>query len=133
MNALFVADYALTSQNGFIPTGIESADALKKVPGVETVSAVRGGEGRAFGSHVNVTAVDPQVTKVISLKWKDGSAATPGQLGANGVIVAKQYAKDQNLQVGSPIALLPAGRQDAASHVAGASSTRRRAARRSAT
>jgi len=111
VNALFVADYALTSQNGFIPTGIESAEALKKVPGVETVSAVRAGEGRALGHHVNITAVDPQVTKVISLKWTEGSAATPGQLGANGVIVAKQYAKDHHLHVGSPIALLvPSGK-----------------------
>jgi ABC-type antimicrobial peptide transport system permease subunit len=111
VNALFVADYALTSQNGFIPTGIESAEALKKVPGVLTVSAVRAGEGRALDHHVNITAVDPQVTKVIALKWKDGSAATPGQLGADGVIVAKQYAKDHDLTVGSPIDLLvPSGK-----------------------
>src|SRR5262249_4317840 len=111
VNALFVADYALTSQNGFIPTGTESAEALKKVPGVETVSAVRAGEGRALGHHVNITAVDPQGTEVISLKWTEGWAATPGQLGANGAIVAKQYAKDHHLQVGSPIDLLvPTGK-----------------------
>src|SRR5262249_61567388 len=94
-----------------IPTGTESAEALKKVPGVETVSAVRAGEGRALGHHVNITAVDPQVTKVISLKWTEGSAAAPGQLGANGAIVAKQDAKAPHLQVGLPIDLLvPSGK-----------------------
>src|SRR5581483_9262141 len=111
VNELFVADYALTSQNGFIPTGIASANALKHVPGVQVVSAVRAGDGRALGHHVNITAVDPQVTKVISLKWTDGSDATPGKLGARGAIVAKSYAKDHHLQVGSPIPLLtPSGK-----------------------
>jgi putative ABC transport system permease protein len=78
---------------------------------VEVVSAVRAGEGRALGHHVNVTAVDPQVAKVISLKWSAGSTATPAQLGANGAIVAKQYAKDHHLSVGTPIPLLvPSGK-----------------------
>ncbi len=42
---------------------------------------------------------------MIDLKWNDGSPATPAQLGNDGAIVAKSYAKDHNLQVGSPIEL----------------------------
>ena len=105
VNKLFTADYALTSQNGFTPTSIASEQALNHVPGVEIVSGVRAGEAEAFGSRVSITAVEPNVTKVIDLKWKEGSPATPGQLGQNGAFVAKSYAKDNKLHIGSPINL----------------------------
>ena len=49
VNAIFRADYALTSQDNFSPISIASANALKGVPGVLVVSGVRAGEGRAFG------------------------------------------------------------------------------------
>ena len=105
VNTLFSADYALTSQNGFTPTSIASEQALRGVRGVEVVSGVRAGEGEAFGTRVGLTAVEPTVSKVVDLKWKDGSAATPAHLGNDGAIVAKSYAKDHKLQVGSPIDL----------------------------
>jgi len=75
------------------------------VPGVDVVSGVRAGEGEAFGTRIGLTAIEPTANKVIDLKWKDGSPATPAQLGNDGAIVAKSYAKDHNLQVGSPIEL----------------------------
>jgi putative ABC transport system permease protein len=105
VNKLFTADYALTSQNGFTPTSIASEKALNGVPGVEVVSGVRAGEAEAFGSRIGITAVEPNVSKVIDLKWTEGSAATPAQLGQDGAFVAKSYAKDNKLSVGSPINL----------------------------
>jgi putative ABC transport system permease protein len=105
VNKLFTADYALTSQNGFSPISIASEKALNGVPGVVVVSGVRAGEAKAFGSRIGLTAVEPNVTKVIDLKWKAGSPATPARLGNDGVFVAKSYAKDHNLTVGSPIDL----------------------------
>jgi putative ABC transport system permease protein len=105
VDKLFTADYALTSQNGFTPTSIASEQALRKVPGVEVVSGVRAGEAEAFGSRVTLTAVEPTVSKVIDLKWQDGSASTPAQLGNTGAIVAKAFAKAHHIQVGSPITL----------------------------
>ncbi|MDX6486702.1 MAG: putative transport system permease protein [Gaiellaceae bacterium] len=110
VNKLFVADYALTSQNGFTPTSIASEKALEGVPGVEVVSGVRAGEAQAFGNRINVTAVEPNVSKVIDLKWQEGSPATPAELGSAGAFVAKSYAKDHHLHIGSPIVLkTPAG------------------------
>ena len=103
VNKLFSADYALTSENGFTPTSIASEAALRGRPGVEVVSGVRAGEAQAFGSRISVTAVEPDITTVIDVKWIAGSVHTPGQLGQNGAFVAKSYAKDHNLQVGSPI------------------------------
>ena len=110
VNKLFTANYALTSENGFTPSSIASEKALRGVPGVEVVSGVRAGEAQAFGKRITVTAVEPNVSSVIDIKWKEGSVATPAQLGRNGVFVAKSYAKDHHLTVGSPINLkTPAG------------------------
>src|SRR4029077_6910931 len=81
VNKLFTADYALTSQNGFTPTSIASEQALNHVSGVQVVSGVRAGEAEAFGGKVSITAVEPNVSKVIDLKWTEGSPETPGQLG----------------------------------------------------
>jgi putative ABC transport system permease protein len=105
VNKLFTANYALTSQNGFTPSSIASEKALNGVPGVEVVSGVRAGEAEAFGKRIGVTAVEPNVSSVIDLKWKEGSTETPAQLGHNGAFVAKGYAKDHKLTVGSPITL----------------------------
>jgi putative ABC transport system permease protein len=105
VNKLFSADYALTSENGFAPTSVASERALRGLPGVEVVSGVRAGEAKAFGSRIGVTAVEPDVTSVIDLKWIAGSPQTPEQLGRSGAIVAKSYAKDHDLHAGSPIAL----------------------------
>ncbi|HEV7556505.1 MAG TPA: FtsX-like permease family protein, partial [Kofleriaceae bacterium] len=105
VNKLFTADYALTSQNGFTPTSIASEQALRGVQGVTVVSGVRAGEAQAFGNRMGITAVEPNVAKVIDLKWQDGSPATPAELGTDGAIVPKSFAKDHALVVGSPIDL----------------------------
>jgi putative ABC transport system permease protein len=105
VNKLFTANYALTSQNGFTPSSIASEKALNGVAGVEVVSGVRAGEAEAFGKRISVTAVEPNVSSVIDLKWKEGSVDTPAKLGRNGAFVAKSYAKDHKLTVGSPITL----------------------------
>jgi putative ABC transport system permease protein len=105
VDKLFVADYALTSENGFTPTSTASETALRDEPNVEVVSGVRAGEGRVFGDRIGVTAVEPNVSQVIDLKWKEGSSAVPAQLGRNGSFVAKDYAKDHDLHVGSALDL----------------------------
>jgi putative ABC transport system permease protein len=108
VNKLFTADYALTSQNGFTPTSIASEQALRGVKGVTVVSGVRAGQARAFGSRIGITAVEPTMNKVIDLTWVEGSPATPAELGDDGAIVAKSYAKDHGLTIGSPIELTTA-------------------------
>jgi putative ABC transport system permease protein len=109
VNSVFRADYALTSQDNFSPISIASANALKGVPGV-LVSGVRAGEGRAFGKRIGVTAVAPDISKVIHVKWQAGGPETPGQLGRNGAFVPKAFAKDHGLIVGSTVPLeLPTG------------------------
>jgi putative ABC transport system permease protein len=111
VNSVFKGDYAVTATDNFSPISIDSANALKNLPGVATVSGVRAGDGKAFGHRIGVTGVSGDIAKVIVVPWKDGSQATPGQLGENGAFVAKSYAKKHHLSVGSPIAVeVPSGK-----------------------
>ena len=112
VNSVFRADYALTSQDNFSPISIASADALKGVPGVLVVSGVRAGEGRAFGKRIGITAVAPDISKVITVKWQAGSPETPGQLGNDGAFVSKDFAKNHDLKAGSTVVVeLPTGQK----------------------
>ena len=111
VDAVFRGNYAVTATDNFSPFSGASADALKNVPGVKTVSGVRAGDGKAFGKRIGVTGVSGDITKVIVVKWKAGSQAVPGRLGANGAFVDKDYAKKHQLSVGSPLAVeVPSGK-----------------------
>ncbi len=111
VNSVFKGDYALTATDNFSPISIASEQALTKVPGVNVVSGVRAGDGKAFGGRINVTGVPGDITKVIVVPWQQGSQATPGQLGENGAFVDKAYAKAQHLSIGSPLAVeVPSGK-----------------------
>ena len=105
VNKVFVADYAITAENNFSPISLSTEQAVRGVPGVTVLSGVRAGDGKAFGSHINVTGVDPNVGNVIKVDWTAGSQQTPAALGTDGAFVDKAYAKAQHLQVGSPIAV----------------------------
>jgi putative ABC transport system permease protein len=110
VDKIFTADYAITAQNNFSPIPTSAAQAAAQAPGVESIASVRGGDGRAYGKTILVTAVDPQAPDVLTLDWHDGSQAVLGQLGADGALVDKGYAKDHDLTIGSPLSLqTPAG------------------------
>jgi putative ABC transport system permease protein len=105
VNETFIANYALTASDNFSPIGIASASALGKVPGVAEISGVRAGDGRAFGSRVMVSGVDPAISRLIAIKWQAGGPQTPGELGSDGAFVPKDYASEHHLGIGSTLAL----------------------------
>jgi putative ABC transport system permease protein len=110
VSQLFVANYAVTATNNFTPISVASERALQGMPGVAAVSGVRAGAGKAFGSQINVTGVEPNVSQVIDAKWQTGGPQTPAELGASGAFVSKDYASAQHLHVGSPLSVLtPSG------------------------
>ncbi|MBV9414148.1 MAG: ABC transporter permease, partial [Solirubrobacterales bacterium] len=111
VNKAFVANYAITASNNFSPIGLASEHAGTTVPGVTAVVVVRAGEGKAFGSHINVTGVPPNASEAIKVDWQTGGPDTPAQLGNDGAFVSKDYAKAQHIQVGSPLSVeTPTGR-----------------------
>jgi putative ABC transport system permease protein len=103
VNDLFTGDYAVTAQNNFSPVPTAIGRAIAKSPGVVAAGSVRGGQGRAFGTNSQFTAVDPDIGQVIALDWKHGSQAVLASLGTTGAFTDDGYAKKHHLSLGSPI------------------------------
>ena len=107
----FHADYALTSEDGFTPTSTASASALRRADVATTVAGVRAGDGRAFGKTTQVTGLDPGLSRLLILSWKEGTNASMEGLGARGAIIDSDFASAHRLAVGSSFRVeSPAGR-----------------------
>ena len=105
VNKVFVADYAITATNNFSPISVASAEAVRRVPGVNVVAGVRAGSARVLGSTTNLTAPEPGASRVISVDWTAGNRQTPERLGTRGAFVSKDYADAQHLRVGSSVTI----------------------------
>jgi putative ABC transport system permease protein len=103
VDELFIADYSVSAGNNNELLTNKAAQAVAKAPGVEAVSEMRSGEAKVGGKTVLVTGVDGNLTKVVKTTWSSGSAAVPAQLGREGAFVAKRYAEDHSLRIGSPL------------------------------
>jgi putative ABC transport system permease protein len=103
VNDTFISDYALTAEDNFTPIPIAAGNALRTVAGITAVSSVRAGQLRVFGNRIQTTAVEPNLSEVMHNEWSAGGPHTPGQLGADGAFVSKDYAKKHDLTVGSRI------------------------------
>jgi putative ABC transport system permease protein len=110
VNQLFVADYAVTAGNN--PLTNKAAAAVRKVPGVEAVTEIRGANAKLVGkSSILASGVEANAAKVVPLKWTSGSDSVPAQLGRDGAFVNDQFADDHSLSVGSPLTVTtPAGK-----------------------
>jgi len=112
VNKLFVADYALTSTSTFNPIEAQAGKALVGKPGVQDVSAIRAGSARYLGANNDLTGVQPNLNKTLSMDWTQGSNAVPGELGTTGFFSSKNYVKDHHLSLGSPVTIqFPSGKK----------------------
>ncbi len=105
VNELFKGDYALTSQNTFTPLTVSAERAVRKASNVTVVSGIRAGSARYFGHTNNLSGVDPELTKVVHLNWKEGSDAVPAQLGSDGAFIDDKFAKKHHLHAGSQLTI----------------------------
>ena len=113
------ADYVVTSKSGFdtIPAAVGSAVA--RAPGVQSVSAVRQDQAKAFGDAIVVNGVAPRFADTVDLRFKQGSDAVVPRLGGSGAIVQKGFADDHGLRIGSPLTLTTSAGRPLAVRVAG--------------
>jgi putative ABC transport system permease protein len=99
------------SQSGNNEQGIPAlvAPALRRVPGVSSVTPIAFTQARLKGSSNNlrVTGIDPATfEQVYRVEWKHGSNATLLALGNEGVVLTKGYAESKHLKVGQSISVL---------------------------
>jgi len=101
------ADYVITAQDGFSPFVTGAEDALADSPDAELVTSVRSELGKVAGSSQYVTGINPaDIAQAYVFEWEDGSNAVLQRLGRNGVIVSKDFADQENLEVGESVKLL---------------------------
>ncbi len=102
------ADYVVTAQDGFTPFVAGAGDALAESSAAEFVTPVRSDLGKVAGEDGYVTGIDPDsITEAYTFDWAEGSDdSVLASLGDDGAIVAKQFAEDNDLTVGSSIEVL---------------------------
>ena len=102
-----IADYVVTSQDGFTPFVAAAGDAIERAPGSEQVAHVRSDLARAAGSGKYLTGIEPdRITQAYRFDWKAGSDEILDGLGSNGAVVSKDFADDKNLKLGSSFELV---------------------------
>jgi putative ABC transport system permease protein len=92
--------------NEDLPFRADEGDKLAATPGVTAASHVRADEAIVQGKESTITGVDPAtIAHFYKFNWTTGSERTLGQLGSDGALVAKSYATDQHLKIGSPVSV----------------------------
>ena len=104
------ADYVVDGDED-LPFAAVEGDALAATPGVKVASQVRSDQALVKGEEAALTGVDPAtIARFYSFNWTSGSDRTLAKLGTDGALVAKSYADDKNLSVGSTVPITtPAG------------------------
>jgi putative ABC transport system permease protein len=99
-----VADLVISDNAGQVPDAV--AQAATQVPGVAAASSLRFSSARVAGSEEFIAGLDPRTApSVLDVQWEEGSDATLGALGRDGVALEEQFAEDKGLQVGDTLAI----------------------------
>jgi putative ABC transport system permease protein len=98
----------VVNQDGFTPISEQAASAVREVPGVETVAAVRFASAKVQGRSGTspVIGIDTgAASRLYKAEWKEGSAATFNELGSDGVVVDANSGVGEGKKVGDRLAL----------------------------
>jgi putative ABC transport system permease protein len=101
-------EIVIQNSSGFGSFSPDVAGAAARVPGVAAVSRLRTSAAKVVpgGSEVQVRGIDPRTLgKVFKLSVTSGPPDALAQMGANGAIVDKDYAKSHHLGLGSTVRL----------------------------
>ena len=105
----------VVNQDGFTPISEQAATAVREIPGVDNVAAVRIASAKVAG-HTGTTPVigidTGAAASLYKADWKEGSSATFAQLGEDGVVVDANSGIGKGKKVGDKLILTtPTGKQ----------------------
>jgi putative ABC transport system permease protein len=101
-----VADYVVTSTDGYTPFVAAAGDSLAASGGAEMVTSLRTDGGLVNGATAEVGGVEPDtIADAYVFDWKDGDESVLATLGRENAIVTSNYAEDHGLEVGDTIEL----------------------------
>ena len=109
-----IADYVVTSQDGFTPFVAGAGDALAASRVPELVTSVRSDLGEIDGDAGYVTGIEPdKIALAYRFDWKQGSDEVLAILGTTGAIIDTDFADEHELQLGSSVLLRSASNRTA--------------------
>jgi ABC-type antimicrobial peptide transport system permease subunit len=109
-----VADFVVTSLDGYTPFVAAAGDALAASSTPELVTNVRSGIGEVGGSGTEISGIDPEtIAAAYAFRWSEGDDGVLRTLGTTNAIASQNYADDHDLEVGSTITMRSTDGRDA--------------------
>jgi putative ABC transport system permease protein len=101
-----IADYVVTSQDGYTPFAAAAGDALAASPVPELVTNVRSEAGQVNDETAEIAGIDPdKIAKAYVFDWQEGDESVLATLGTKNAIVSSNYAEDHDIGVGTVLTL----------------------------
>jgi len=114
-----LADFVVTSENGFdlLPPAV--GDQIASVPGVES-SSVRSDRASVLGTTTSVTGLDEStIERFYRFRFSESDPQAVSALGHGGAIVRKSFADTEHLEIGDPLRMLSPSGKTLRLHVSG--------------
>lgn len=115
-----IADYVVTSLDGYSPFVAGIGDAVAASPVPELVTNVRTDVAQVNGDNAEVSGIDPEtITSSYRFDWTEGSDEVLQTLGTTGAIVDADFAEEHEIALGSTLTLLSTANRTADVKVVG--------------
>jgi putative ABC transport system permease protein len=115
-----IADYVVTSSDGYTPFPATVGDSLSDSPVSDVVTHVRSGNAKVDGNDAQVSGIDPdRILEAYVFDWEEGSDEALADLGTTGAIITSNYAEDHDLTLGDNVNLLSTSNRTAEVEVVG--------------
>jgi putative ABC transport system permease protein len=115
-----VADYVVTSSDGYTPFPVAVGDALSESSTPEVVTHVRSGAAEVNGKDAEVSGIETdKILQAYVFDWTEGGDTALDDLGRTGAIVTSNYAEDHDLALGDTVKLLSPSNRTAEVEVVG--------------
>ena len=101
-----VADYVVTSLDGYTPFVSAAGDALAASPAPEVVTSVRSDAGLVNGDSAEIGGIEPDtIAEAYVFDWRDGDDSVLATLGTTNAVVSSNFADDHDIGIGDAVAI----------------------------
>jgi putative ABC transport system permease protein len=115
-----VADYVVTSQDGYTPFVAAAGDALAASPVPDVVTSVRSDAGQINGSSGEIGGIEPDtIAEAYVFDWRDGDDSVLATLGTTNAVVSSNFADDHDISVGDTVTIRSTADRAAKARVVG--------------
>ena len=101
-----IADYVVTSQDGYTPFVAAAGDALAASSVPDVVTSVRSDAGQVNGTSAEIGGIEPDtIADAYVFDWRDGDDGVLATLGTTSAVVSSNFADDHDISVGDTMTI----------------------------